>query len=220
MKYAAFLFLCIAYIAFGLQVDNRLTFSDIDAIHSLGVAKNCASIANYAQEVACIAAIQQNVQAIGGRQCAGWGDVIEPHAFLRRGYGCCFDRARFIEKAARYYGFETRHLFLVENHYWLYVANLLQLGQMSHATSEVLTSRGWLGVDANRPWLLISEENSPLSYEQALGINMSPKHVLPRSFDPEKVDIIYGLYSRHGFFFSPKLPGPEFVFTELLFNFD
>ena len=74
----------------------------------------CENISGYYnKEVECLLAIQASVQSIGEVKCAIDSDIVEPSDFLRRNYGCCFDRARFIEKASRYFGFETRHVFLI-----------------------------------------------------------------------------------------------------------
>ncbi|MEZ5839472.1 MAG: hypothetical protein R3D02_03245 [Hyphomicrobiales bacterium] len=42
---------------------------------------------------------------------------------------------------------------------------------------------------------------------------------MPHTFFSGRPDVIYGLYSRHGMFHGAKLPGPEFVYSELLENF-
>ena len=41
----------------------------------------------------------------------------------------------------------------------------------------------------------------------------------PYAFYDQDVDVIYGLYSRHGGFHGKQLPGPEYVLSELLWNF-
>jgi len=169
------------YFWLALAVDNGLTEEDIAAISGLDLNSHCHSDNRvFDDEVGCLEKIQAAVQSIGSEgisRCASKSDVIEPADFLARNYGCCFDRARFIGKTARFYGFQTRHLFLISPKYGS-LSNLLPLSQSSHATSEVLTSKGWMGVD-----------------------------------------IIYGLYSRHGMFHGVKLPAPEFVFSEILHNF-
>jgi len=42
---------------------------------------------------------------------------------------------------------------------------------------------------------------------------------LVRTVFDRNPDIIYGMYSRHGYSFSPNLPGPEFALKELKYNF-
>ena len=179
----------------------------------------CENIgSSYEKEVECLLAIQASVQSIGEERCAVASDIIEPSEFLRRNYGCCFDRARFIEKASRYFGFETRHVFLIQPYEGLSISNFLPLGQGSHATSEILTSKGWLGVDSNKPFILLTESGAPTTYRNAINnINAFPL-MAPRSFYTEELDVIYGLYSRHGNFHGKNFPGPEYVLSELLWN--
>ena len=175
---------------------------DEQAIQSLGVDDKCVnSIGSYEAEVQCLISIQAVVQAIGEKTyCEVWirSHLNEPSEFLRRNYGCCVDRARFIEKAARYYGYETRHIFIIQPKYSYSLTNFLPLNQSSHATSEILTVNGWLGVDSVKPFVLIGADNSPDTYRDAINnLEKFPK-MAPREFYQERSDIIYGLYSRHG----------------------
>lgn len=157
---------------------------------------------------------------MGGKNVTPTSDTIEPSEFLQRNFGCCFDRARFIEKASRHYGFETRHVFLIQPYEGLSITNFLPLGQSSHATSEVYTSRGWLGVDSNEPFILLSKGGSPTTYGNAINNLDSFPLMSPRNFFVSELDVIYGLYSRHGNFHGKNFPGPEYVFSEILLNWD
>ena len=230
----------VLYIAFGLHVNNRLTADDITAIAHLNVTAACETTDTYDAEITCIGAIQRAVQSIGARDCAGYFTTIEPAAFIASNYGCCFDRARFIEKAARYYGFETRHVFMIAPKGGRSVTNLIPLNQDSQATSEILTTRGWLGVDSNDDFMLlsnragndgnngenentytkISDAGTPHTYKYAIQNLAKFTNINDPDFYHAKPDILYGLYSRHGFFFGPNLPGPEFNAREVLYNAD
>lgn len=212
--------ICVSfYVSYALSVNNSITSEDEKAIKSLELELLCENISSsYEKEVECLLAIQASVQSIGEERCAVASDIIEPSEFLRRNYGCCFDRARFIEKASRYFGFETRHVFLIQPYEGLSISNFLPLRQSSHATSEILTSKGWLGVDSNKPFILLSESGAPTTYRNAINnINAFPL-MAPRSFYTKELDVIYGLYSRHGNFHGKNFPGPEYVFSELLWN--
>jgi len=220
-----------AYIAFALSVDNSVTLQDEIAIKSLMVDKACAySQKNFNEEIVCITSIQAAVQNVGQEGCSVKSDIVEPLEFLKRGYGCCFDRARFIEKAARYYGFSTRHVFLIQPKYSISLSNLLPLEQSSHAVSEILTSKGWLGVGSVDPFLLLDENQDPYTYRDTIdNLNEFPS-IHPKFFyfhlfksfgfggTIEDLDLIYGLYSRNGNFHGKNFPGPEYVFSELLWN--
>lgn len=171
------------YAALALVVDNSITPEDEGAIATLGVGPICSGAQGiYEREIECILAIQNSVLRIGRPECADSNDTIEPAEFLRRNYGCCFDRARFIEKAARFYGFETRHVFIIEPHDGLSFTNALPLRQSSHAASEIYTSRGWLGVDSVEPFILLSEIGEPTTYRVAIdNLDRFPS-IEPQSF--------------------------------------
>jgi len=234
MKYIitcfVFCFSFVIYANFALKVDNSLTEQDIIAIKSLdnihkNVEENCKNvIGNFDAELACLIAIQGSVKSIVHYtkfRCLPFpkDNIIEPAEYILRDYGCCYDRARFLEKAARYYGFKTRHVFLIQPKYELSLTNFLPLSQGSHATSEVLTVKGWLGIDSNYSFQLLDADNNPASFVTVLNnINDYPS-LKPMDFYKKKPDVIYGLYSRHGNFHGKNFPGPEFVFSELLYNF-
>jgi hypothetical protein len=205
---------------FALRVGQTLTGEDALAIAQLQVDDLCRdSVGTFDKEIACLSAIQSRVQSIGTPKCPGKGALIEPAELLRRNYGCCFDRARFIEKAARAFGYETRHLFLIDSAGRPFLTNLLPLGQESHATSEVLTSRGWLGVDSTEPFILVDTSAEPYTYGEAMEIAAFKDAMRPSGFYSRQPHIVFGLYSRHGYFHGVDLPGPEFVPAELLHNF-
>jgi len=209
------------YFLYALSVDNSITNEDEQAIRSLDVETVCGNIIGiYDKEIECLAAIQSAVQSIGAKRCATAIDVIEPSEFLQRNFGCCFDRARFIEKASRYFGFDTRHVYLIQPYKGLSVTNFLSLGQGSHAASEVYTSKGWLGVDSNEPFILLSKSGSPTTYRNAINNLEDFPLMVPLNFYSENLNVIYGLYSRHGNFHGRNFPGPEYVFSELLLNWE
>lgn len=210
------------YVWLGLSVDQTLTEDDKIAIQTLKLDGECEGVVGeFSKEISCVSEIQKRVQSIGGTECAAKGDNIEPLSFLERGYGCCFDRARFIEKTARYYGFETRHIFLIVPYKGYSVLNFLPLGQASHATSEIMTSKGWMGVDSNEPFILLREGDFlPRTYEFALSSKQFSDVMEPKKFFKKDFDVIVGLYSRHGFFHGKNFPGPELSFSEFIQNFE
>lgn len=202
-----------------LRVDNELDASDISAITQLNLESVCGGELNsFDSELDCLKGIQSTIHAIGQHHCAAKGELIEPAEFLKRKYGCCFDRARFFEKSARFYGFESRHVFLIVPKYSS-LFNILPLGQSSHATSEVLTKRGWLGIDSNALFLLTDQQGVPHPYRSLKEHSEFRERATPTNFYAQPYDVIYGLYSRHGFFHGWNLPGPEFVFDEFMYNF-
>tara|TARA_B100001113_G_scaffold259208_1_gene214297 strand:- start:172 stop:873 length:702 start_codon:yes stop_codon:yes gene_type:complete len=217
--------LSVLYSYFALRVDNNLYDEDIEAIKLLEVSDACLGVtySGFDEELNCLVSIQTAVQAIGEDRCANSDDKIEPSEFIRRDFGCCFDRARFIEKAARYFGFQTRRVFIIQKKFGNSLTNFFPLNQASHAASEILTKKGWLGVDSNLPFIILDSNKNPKTYRSALDDIDNFPMVAPRPFFIEDsivkdFDIIYGLYSRHGNFHGENFPGPEFVFSELLWN--
>lgn len=209
-----------AYIAFGLRISNGITIEDHIAIKALQIRQDCGSSFNdFDDELKCIQKIQFEVQNIGALKCAERSDTIEPIDYINRSYGCCSARARFIEKALRSVGFETRRVFLIKPHRGFSVSNLLPFGQSSHSTTEVLTRRGWMGVDANYPFVLVDADNVPYTYKEGFTNQFVKALMTPGDFFTGEIDVIYGLYSRHGLSFGAKLPGPEYHFNEMLWNF-
>lgn len=99
------------------------------------------------------------------------------------------------------------------------MTNIFPLNQDSHAATEVLTSRGWLGVDSNEPFLLLTQDGYPSTYRNAINNIEDFKGISPQKFFRQKLDVIYGLYSRHGRFHGKNFLGPEYVLSEVLFNF-
>jgi len=209
----------LLYVYFAGAVRKDITQSDIDAINQLSVENICKEPPSFEQEVICIQAIQLAIRKlVPNMECAGKGTTIEPAQFLQRGFGCCYDRARFTEKAPIHYGFETRHVALYQRDAYglsgIFVPNI-----SSHATTEVKTQKGWMGVDANEPFILITKDNKVTSYrkikEQSANL-LQP--VTPKDFYDKRLFTVYGLYSRHGQFHGLNLPAPEFNVRELLYN--
>ena len=86
---------------------------------------------------------------------------------IKKNTACCFDRSRITEQALQIYGLKVRHVHLNHTEKRGYF-NLLIPGTPSHAVTEVLTSRGWLGIDSNEPFILVDKDNVPFTYEQAI----------------------------------------------------
>jgi hypothetical protein len=204
------------------SVDNSITESDKRAIIQLGPMIECVNIEDFESELNCARAVQNSIKVlIPNQKCAKLSNDlrIEPENFIKRGYGCCYSRARFTEKTLRYYGFKTRRVAIhVDGPYG--VPGTLMLKTVSHATTEVLTSRGWMGVDSNESFILITRSGQPLTFK-----NFKSHHAdleqkpIPESFYQNEYTVVYGLYSRHGKFHGAFLPVPEFNYQEVFYNF-
>lgn len=209
----------IAYVAFAGSVDKHITDPDRQAIMRLDADKRCSKHLEFGEEIACIQHVQNTIrELVPNFSCPENGSIIEPNEFIRRGVGCCYDRARFAEKALSYFGFETRHVAIYDGSYG--PLSLLIPGIDSHATTEVKTSRGWMGVDSNYPFLLITKNGEVLTYESyKLRRADLAYSIEPSGFYNKNFIVIYGLLSRHGKFHGKHLPAPEFTSQELFYNF-
>lgn len=207
------------YSSIFLLVDNELSADDIASIKKLDVKKQCSDIKSYSGQIDCVSAVHKSMRRIvTDYRCAPRFSVIEPKYFLERGHGCCYDRARFTEKALEYYGLETRHVFLIEKKFPF--LNAIIPGLDSHASTEVKTSKGWLGLDPNEDFILLTYDNLPLSYAEAMKNLEKVKYTMkPEKFYRKDIQVYYGLHSRHGFFHGLHFPGPEFNIQQIKYNF-
>ncbi|MCE9664011.1 transglutaminase-like domain-containing protein [Halomonas sp. M5N1S17] len=148
----------------------------------------------------------------------------EPNDLLARGKGLCFDRSRFIEKALRQHGFETRHIAIYSTvETGSAIKSLLTPQVRSHAVTEVLTSKGWMVVDSNEPWISLDNGYRPLSIDHlsALGGSGMVERLMSQpetSIYAGDFTFVYGLYSRHGMFYPPYDRIPDINIAELSQN--
>ncbi|HYG31163.1 MAG TPA: hypothetical protein VD887_13235 [Allosphingosinicella sp.] len=219
LAFVAAMALAAVYVVAAGSVSKGLSREDLQAIALLRAEPYCRERSGFASELRCIRHVQAAVLAIGrSGSCARKGSRIEPMDFIRRGYGCCFDRARFIEKALGHYGYTTRHAALYSRRYGL--PGLLTRWIDSHAGTEVLTVRGWLAVDSVQPFILMTRDGRPLRFADYH--DPAPGQPVERAgpghdfrFD-RPYYVIYGLYSRHGGFHGPNLPAPEIHYPDFL----
>jgi hypothetical protein len=219
----AFTIACGSYLLFAGQVDNTVTDSDIKSIAKLGPLPQCMKIKGFEAEVECVSAVQQAIRTLlPVNRCpkVDFSLTVEPANFIARGYGCCYSRARFTEKSLRYYGFKTRHLSLHADGP-LGIPGTLIPETASHATTEVLTKRGWMGVDSNERFILLTRSGQPLTYKNFRHYKDELRDTpQPADFYQYDLTVVYGLYSRHGMFHGLPLPSPEFNIGELIYNFE
>ena len=200
------------------DVDTRLTAQDVAAIRSLEIEKDCRDLTTFAKELGCVRSLQA---AIGGKipdlRCATLDKTFEPREFLRRGYGCCYDRSRIIEKSLAFYGFNVRHVSL--HNLGVPILGYLMPAD-SHAATEVKTSKGWMYVDSNYPFVLVSKDNQPVTIGMLRRMDWARLQDQPvqKKFFRKEPNIFYGLYSRHGHFYPPNVPLPDIDWSQILHN--
>lgn len=243
LKLIFFLFsfiITFSFLIFAMSVNNKLTDNDIQAIKSLNLDIYCLSRKNFEDEIECIKEIQRLVINISSLAPLEQKLEAEPILYLERMRGACYDRARFIEKTARYYNLKTRRIFIIIRKQKSFILNILSSGQPSHASTEILTSKGWLGIDSNNKILLLDKNNNPFTFEELIQklskfnneyiyyrekikkssfLRKIKLHQNYRRNSIYNFDIIYGLYSRHGMFHFPRIPIIEINLREFSYNF-
>lgn len=150
----------------------------------------------------------------------------EPKNLYEAGFGNCNDRSRYLDKALRMAGFNTRYASIYETPdqtpAWRAVLSKSKTAR-SHALVEVQTKQGWVFVDSVTPWMAISAQGKPVSLEEWKeekdNIEWS-QQVEAEIYPVLEGDFvhIYGLYSRHGRFYPPYNFFPDIDWHSLLFH--
>ncbi len=206
-----------SYIYSSIEVTKTISAEDKEITKLLKVDHECSMINSFQQEINCIKSIQESqLSLIEGTSCRGKFINLGSKEVINQNTACCLDRSRIIEQALQIYGFKVRHVHL--NDASKGFSNIAVPGSLSHAASEVLTSKGWLGVDSNEPFILLNENNYPNTYAEAISnglIDFYSEWFLYK----KPLTYIIGLYSRNGTFLKPYLPFiPELNFSDFLGN--
>ena len=206
------------YFLISIGVSKSISEDDKYITKLLNVDKECLKTNSYEQEIKCIKSIQlSQLNLITGKSCRGKYINLGSKEVINRNTACCFDRARITEQALQIYGFKVRHVHLNETSKRGYF-NLLVPNTSSHAVSEVLTSKGWLGVDSNEAFVLLDKNNYPNTYEKAISNGVINSYSKSPIYEKSMTYVI-GLYSRNGTFFEPYIPYvPELNFGDFFGN--
>ena len=180
----------------------------------------------YEQQIVFIRKMQASVLNIAGENLGiPYGVPREPKDLYQARHGLCFDRSAVIEKILDANGFEARHvaLYRTEKTWPPWIALFIP-GVWSHALTEVKTRQGWLVVESNREWISVDDHGLPVPLSKiqeqgatALRWDKGQTTELEPIFRFQFV-YIYGLYSRHGYFFPPFVPLPDVYWQELPYN--
>jgi len=186
-----------------LTADDKRVFAGI-GLHPLAMPRT------FEQEVAVIRQAQNEVFArapygapIPERESREPADLME-----RVRHGLCYDRSRTLDKAFIYLGFESRHVYLLFKADRSFLGALFQRGQPSHAVTEVKTSRGWLFVDSNTPWIALTRQGQPVNADDVWRRVSEFDQMPPYLNAPWWA--IRGMYSRKGHLYSQVSMFPEF----------
>ena len=220
---ALFLFTFVSVVGvYALSdVKTHLQPSDVTVIESLNLDAHCKEMSSFEQELNCIHHIQlAQHRTVPDTRCSDNSLSQEPADFIERGHGCCFSRSRLIEKTLTHYGFAVRHLSL--HNLSVPVIGYLMPVKDSHSSTEVLTRKGWMYVDSNRPFYLVTHAGEPLDIQRFMQgdyWDLVVTRPAPEKFFKQKPTVFYGLYSRHGGFYEPYLPVPDIDWAQIPHNF-
>jgi hypothetical protein len=169
---------------------------------------------SFETELTFISLIQDSVLSnITGEQIphAYFGNV---RWYYENRQGICYDRAVLLEKILLFYHFPFRHVYIYfgENKTPEFT-DFFKKHITSHAALEVKTKKGWMAVGTDGNWLGITRDGRLLNYfdvrkqlEATLGTAEGEKPITIGSslFNDRgyKFRIVYGVYSRHGDFFT------------------
>lgn len=144
------------------------------------------------------------------------GVTREPMDLFQRRNGLCYDVSRAIEKILTLMGYETRHAFIITRRPSERVMfPLLTPSISSHAISEVLTRKGWMGVGSVEFWIGLDSDGNVFDLGDLQKISGQPPHLDARLEGPIPGILIdpfvyyYGLYARHGKFYPPYNAIPD-----------
>ena len=196
------------------NVSTNITDSDEAVFRTIFDNSKAREGMSYDQEIELIKSTQALVlsKAPYGEQISEYTDREPENLFQKQG-GLCHDRSRTYDKVFKWLGFETRHLYIlypehpVTRERLSYLQAIFTKGTNSHAVTEVKTSRGWLVVDSNLPWISVTEDGSPVDADhifERLNQFMSIPGYWKRPYMA-----IRGLYSRRGQFYRPYIPYPQ-----------
>ena len=115
--FAVFSFLTgLVYCFFAINVTKKLSKNDIKSIKHLNIDNYCQELNSFEKEIKCIKKIQnKQLSIVKSKDCRKNFVQAGGLEFIKSNRACCFDRSRFMEQSFKYYGFKTRHVFLIES---------------------------------------------------------------------------------------------------------
>jgi hypothetical protein len=204
-----------------VNVPTEPTRADITYIAKIMNGRDLRAPKSFEEQINTILAVQDAVLlASPNDEGIPLGTTREPKDLYLARTGSCFDRSRVIEKILTYLHVPNRHVAIYSTAHHSSLGALISTDVQSHAVTEALTSKGWMVIDPNARWVGLTTSNDPVSVD-----NLSSNYVWSRK---NKVAInwilrepfvfIIGLYSRHGQFYPPYNPVPDFNIEQLVDN--
>lgn len=186
---------------------------------------------SFEQELAFVSKIQDSIIGKIKHQEIPLNDFGSIKYYFKNRKGYCYDRAAILEKIFMLYGFPFRHVFIYYNNGKNTETTLKDFFQKktgSHAEVEIETKKGWMSVGTNCNWLGITRDGklltvgtlkTMLSANEKIDMKKQPCFGSLFWDEHPKFHFVYGVYSRHGSFFSPHIGLPEINFKMLIYNF-
>lgn len=180
-----------------------------------------SQIENFDDQIRAIVAVQDAVlKAAPTEKGIPLGQQRELADLHQLKHGLCYDRSRAIEKILSWLGFEIRHVAVYSTVNRSLLVALLAVQNPSHAVTEVRTQKGWMLVDSNARWIGLDTQRNPVSLSRVRETTAWAPESSARINSIFKAPFvgIRGLYSRHGRFYPPFNPIPDFNVGQLLSN--
>lgn len=205
------------------RANGRLILAQAGYDDPDGMERN---LATFEGQISVILAVQDAVLALTAAPTdfgIPFNTTREPGDLLIHKVGQCFDRSRSIEKILGSLGLETRHVAVYSTaKTGSKLISLLTPQISSHAVSEVKTAKGWMLIDSNVRWIGLTEDGLVKSLEdiQSLdhtAVRWNSRNLVEMSNIFSKgFTYVIGLYSRHGRFYPPYSPVPDYNIRHLL----
>lgn len=218
LKYSFAFFLLVS--AWGLiytNVPTSISLADRLVFTRIGL-NSFETPVSFEEEIALIRKVQTEVFKRAPLDLQDEGIPLkstrEPADLVSAGHGLCYDRSRTLDKALVYVGFETRHIYVLYKENRSLFDALSRHGQKSHAVTEVETSKGWLFVDSNTPWIAMNKIGQPIGADEVWSrldeFEDAPEYL------GHPYWAIRGMYSRNGYLYPPYISIPEFNYPDFL----
>ncbi|MDB5038717.1 MAG: hypothetical protein JWQ35_2245 [Bacteriovoracaceae bacterium] len=213
--------LCIIYEL--TSVNLEITPEDEKTFKLVPALSQCQnSIGSTEAIVSCVSKVQSWLfEKIPNKTCIEPAPFeMQPTEVLENKMGCCYGRSAFIGKFLQYAGLEIRHVGV-----WMRKPrpplNLLKRKTPSHSILEVKTPDGWMLIGTISKYLGYDSHGHILNTKQFRDQELFGDETLefPRINGKGDFSILYGIYSRHGYFYKPFVPLPDIAWSQFLLNF-
>lgn len=199
------------------EVSMELTEADREALDKFGRLTNVDHLNNVEKAMVLIEQMEILIRrdyAIPKRQ------TREPADLIRYRTGGGYDWGRTAYKFFSMHNIPCRIVSLYQTEGGL--LSLLRPGISSYAGLEILHEEKWVFIDPFRVWAAEKEDGAYGSASDLNDRGIQWKSPLPQElheFRKEKLLPVYGLLSRHGQFYPPYSPVPDYNWSEFKANF-